>query len=102
EMLFPVPLEREDQAGVTPAQAHLMAALADGVESLDPWTAEKVEEAFRDVLGREGATLKDVAQACRIAVTGRKVGPGLFEILSAVGPSITVDRLRAYAGGTRG
>lgn len=102
EMLFPVPLEREDEVAVTPTQARVMTALADEIASLDPWTAEKVEAAFRDVLAREGATLKDVAQPCRVAVTGRKVGPGLFEILSAVGRSMVVERLRACAGGIAG
>jgi glutamyl-tRNA synthetase len=102
EMLFPVPLEREDEVAVTPTQARVMAALADEIASLDPWTAEKVEAAFRDVLAGQGATLKDVAQPCRVAVTGRKVGPGLFEILSAVGRSMVVERLRAYPGGIAG
>lgn len=99
EMLFPVPLAREDEVAVTDAQARLMALLAAEVEAVEPWTAAKLEEAFRTLLGREGATLKDVALACRIAVTGRKAGPGLFEILAAIGPTLTAERLRAYAGG---
>ncbi|MGD9676578.1 MAG: glutamate--tRNA ligase, partial [Candidatus Bipolaricaulia bacterium] len=99
EMLFPVSIEREDEATISVAQGRLMRVLADEIEGLEPWDANSLEELFRGTLAREGATLKDVALACRIAVTGRKAGPGLFEILSVVGPSVVAERLRAYAGG---
>ncbi len=49
---------------------------------------------MRGTLEREGATLKDVALACRLAVTGRKAGPGLFETLAAIEPATVADRLR--------
>jgi glutamyl-tRNA synthetase len=102
EILFPISIDREDAGPLTETQARLLRILADGIERLDPWNAAGLEESFRTILAGEGATLKDVAQACRAAVTGRKAGPGLFEILSAVGPSITADRLRAQAEGPRG
>ncbi|MDD5647150.1 MAG: glutamate--tRNA ligase family protein [Candidatus Bipolaricaulis sp.] len=98
EMLFPVPIEREDEATISPLQGRLMRVLADEIERIESWGAKGLEELFRGTLARESATLKDVALACRIAVTGRKAGPGLFEILSAVGPAVVAERLRAYAG----
>jgi len=98
EIVFPVPVEREDAAPVSELQARLMRVLADGIERLEPWNSASLEDAFRGILGREGATLKDVALACRLAVTGRKAGPGLFEILSVVGPTLTASRLRGDAG----
>jgi glutamyl-tRNA synthetase len=78
-----------------------MRVLADGIEQLEPWNSASLEDAFRAILGREEATLKDVALACRIAVTGRKAGPGLFEILSVIGPTLTASRLRGDAGEPR-
>ena len=36
-------------------------------------------------------------EAVQDSKTGRKAGPGLFEILSPIGASIVVDRLRAFA-----
>ena len=57
----------------------------------------KLEATIRAALAERGAKLKDVALPCRVAVTGRKAGPSLFEILSPIGASITVDRLRTYA-----
>ena len=94
EILFLVPVEREGDAVVSETQARLMHAVADAIEPLSPYTPETIESAVRGVLEREGATLKDVALACRLAVTGRKAGPGLFEILAAIEPATVADRLR--------
>ena len=35
----------------------------------------------------------------RVAVTGRRVGPPLFEALEVMGPERALDRLRAALGG---
>jgi len=94
EILFPVPVEREGEAAVSETQARLMRAVADAIEPLSPYTLEAIESAVRGTLEREGATLKDVALTCRLAVTGRKAGPGLFEILAAIEPVTVADRLR--------
>jgi len=99
EILFPIPLDRVDETEVSPTQAELMGALADVLEPLKPFTPQSVEGAIRGALAEHGAKLKDVALACRIAVTGRRAGPGLFDILSAIGPGPVADRLRAYEGG---
>jgi hypothetical protein len=58
---------------------------------------QTIEDAVRGTLEREGATLKDVALACRLAVTGRKVGPGLFETFAAIEPGVVAGRLREVA-----
>jgi len=99
EILFPAPIERVDEIEIAPSQERLMSCLADALEVLEPYTAETVEKTVRETLDAEGAKLKDVALACRIATTGRRAGPGLFEILSAIGPAPVCDRLRSYRGG---
>ncbi len=97
EILFPVPVEREAEAAVSASQARLVRALADAVEPLSPYTLQAIEDAVRGTLEREGATLKDVALVCRLAVTGRMVGPGLFETLAVIEPNVVAVRLRELA-----
>ena len=97
EMLFPVPLAVQDRMRITGAQAELVMAIADVLTGLDPFSPDRIEETIRGALTERGAKLKDVALPCRVAVTGRKAGPGLFEILSPIGASTVVDRLRAFA-----
>ncbi len=96
EMVFPVPLQRQDEMEITPRQAELMAAIADVLEQLRPHSTSSMEEAVRDALASNSAKLKDVALACRIAVTGRKAGPSLFDLLAVVGAENVAERLRAY------
>ena len=102
EILFPIPLDPVDEIEVTDRQAELMGGLADAFEGLEPFTPEEIEKAIRGYLSSEGATLKDVALACRIAVTGRKAGPGLFQILAPIGAKTVSERLRSYPKGKRG
>ena len=97
EMLFPVPLAVQDRMEITGAQAGLVIAIGDALTGLDPFSPDRIEETIRAALTERGAKLKDVALPCRIAVTGRKAGPGLFEIFSPIGASTVVDRLRTFA-----
>jgi glutamyl-tRNA synthetase len=97
EMLFPVPLDAQDAIEVTDEQATLIEAIAAALEGLDPFTPDAIESTVRGALAERGAKLKDVALPCRIAVTGRKAGPGLFEALAPIGAGIVADRLRVLA-----
>jgi len=98
EMLFPIPLDRVDEMKLEPRQKELMTALADALEEADSFTASEAETLIRDTLSAQNAKLKDVALAARLAVTGRRAGPGLFDIIDATGPGIAADRLRTYEG----
>ena len=99
ELLFDVPLEPVDDIVVSPVQAPLMLAVADQLESTEPFDPESVERDLRSALDAHGAKLKDIALASRLAVTGRKAGPGLFEILAAIGRPLVTARLRDAANG---
>lgn len=99
EMLFPVPLEPVDTAPRTEEEARLLRVMAGALERTDPFEPEMIERAVRAALEAEGATLKHAALASRLAVTGRKAGPGLFDILSVVGRDVVVARLRSAAVG---
>jgi len=99
ELLFPVPLAPVDKILVTEAQAPLMLAVADALESTEPFDPEVIERDVRTALEKQGAKLKDVALASRLAVTGRKAGPGLFDVLASIGRDLVVQRLRDAANG---
>jgi len=100
EILFPVPLEPVDPFEFTPDHARLMRLLADALASLAPFTPEAVEQTVRETLAEHDAKLKDVALACRMAITGRRAGPSLFGIIAPVGPEIVASRLRDAADGS--
>ena len=99
ELLFPVPLIPVDEISVTAAQAALMLAVADVLESTEPFDPASIECDVRAALETQGAKLKDVALASRLAITGRKAGPGLFDVFAAIGRDQVTRRLRDAAEG---
>jgi len=102
EILFPIPVDPGDEIEINERQAELMEGLADSLEGVEPFTPEEIEKTIRAYLSSQGAKLKDVALACRIAVTGRKAGPGLFQVLAPIGAKTVSERLRSYSKGKRG
>jgi glutamyl-tRNA synthetase len=75
----------------------LLDELATLIAPLEPWTAAALEVAVKRWLETEKLELKDVAQAARVALTGRSASPGLFEVMEVLGRERSLARLRAIA-----
>jgi glutamyl-tRNA synthetase len=71
----------------------LLAAAAAAVESVEPFTAEAIEAALRTLAETRGLKPRDAFQPIRIAITGSKVSPGLFESIELLGRDESVARL---------
>jgi len=65
---------------------------------VDPFTAERIEQELRTLAERLELKPRDAFQPIRIAVTGSKISPGLFESLELVGRDETLRRLAAARG----
>ncbi|MFP3953762.1 MAG: glutamate--tRNA ligase [Candidatus Acetothermia bacterium] len=73
----------------------LLGGLAERLSSLpeDEFRPEELERVTRSYLDENDGGLGDIAQLCRVALTGRTVSPGLFETMELVGKRKTVNRL---------
>ena len=60
---------------------------------LEPFTAERIEQAIAAVATDAGWSVRDLTMAIRAAVTGRKVGPPLYESMALLGKERAVHRL---------
>ncbi|MDP8960390.1 MAG: glutamate--tRNA ligase [Actinomycetota bacterium] len=60
-----------------------------------PWTSDDLMNALRSVSEDLGLSLRKGQAPVRVAVTGRSVGPPLFESLEVLGRDRTLARLRA-------
>ncbi len=58
-----------------------------------PFNASTLEKAFRDVVSELGLKASDLVHPVRVALTGRAVGPGLFETIDVLGKEKTIKRL---------
>jgi len=98
--MFPgqVPIDNDAVGVITADLKPALAHVARAVEKLGDPTPAEFEAVVRAALEELGLALKTVALAIRVAVTGARVGPGLFEVLAVAGPKIVADRLRTAAG----
>jgi glutamyl-tRNA synthetase len=73
------------------------AILAEAAEALrsTPWDPESIRDAIMSIGDRHGLSLSKTQVAIRVAVTGRTVGPPLFESLVVLGRDRTLSRLAA-------
>ncbi len=76
------------------AQGHLRA-LADGIEALPGFDAEKLETLFRSYAEEKGIKLGAVAQPLRAALTGSTVSPPIFGVAGLLGKEETLKRIKA-------
>ena len=83
---------------LTPEAKPVLEAAITTLESLSDWTTAAIDEALRHALIDGLALRPKVAfTAIRVAVTGRRVSPPLFESLELLGRERTLARLRAAA-----
>jgi len=61
--------------------------------ALDPFDAQSIEAAFRETVEALGLKSADLVHPIRVALTGRAVGPGLFETIEILGKEKTIQRL---------
>jgi glutamyl-tRNA synthetase len=85
-----------DGGGAVLREAH------DALAGVDPFTAAAIEAALRGAVERLGLKPRQGFQPIRVAVTGSKVSPGLFESLELLGRETALARLTAAAAAAGG
>ncbi|MDI6823380.1 MAG: glutamate--tRNA ligase [Bacillota bacterium] len=92
-----------DEKGVAkhfarPGVADLLQAAVERLRALTEWDVASVEHCYRSLAEERGISAGQIIHPTRLALTGRTVGPGLFDIMALLGREETVRRLeRAVA-----
>ncbi len=79
----------------------LLAQFAEALHILGPFDASTAEQTLRATAEQAGVKAAALIHATRVAVTGRAVSAGLFDLLVLLGPDKTVRRLRRAIDYTR-
>ncbi|HEX3345035.1 MAG TPA: glutamate--tRNA ligase [Polyangiaceae bacterium] len=82
---------------LTPANVAMLKDFAAVVAKAEPWTAAAIEVRVVGWLAEKGLQIKDVAQAARVALTGRTASPGLYDVVAILGKDRAVARLTSPA-----
>ena len=75
------------------ATAELLRATRHHLATLEPWNAEGMERALRELAEERGVAAGKIFQPLRVALTGMSVSPGIFEVLMAMGRTLALRRL---------
>jgi glutamyl-tRNA synthetase len=76
----------------------VLEAAAETLAELEPFDAETIEQSLRELAERLELKPREAFQPIRVAVTGSKISPGLFESIELLGRDRSLDRLRAARG----
>lgn len=71
-----------------------LSRLIELLEGVTPWETPAIEAVFRQVLEFSGLAMVKLAQPVRVAITGRDISPGIFEVLQLLGKERSLARLR--------
>jgi glutamyl-tRNA synthetase len=87
---------------LVPALAPVLEGFAAWLADVTPFSAPELERGTEAWLAAKGLAMKDVAQAARVALTGRSAAPGLFEIILVLGREESVRRAASGQGAAEG
>lgn len=73
-------------------------ALVEKFSDLDPFDLQSIETCVRNLAAELEIKAADLIHPIRVAVTGRTVGPGLFETVALLGKEKTIARLKGALG----
>jgi glutamyl-tRNA synthetase len=88
----------EPDSALLNGAAPVVTAARDELERVEPFAAPEIEAALRALAERLELSPRKAFEPIRIAVTGSKISPGLFESLELLGKDETLRRLSVAAG----
>ena len=81
--------QRLDKPGVR----NLLASYATAIGAVERFEPGPLEESLKQVVEQAGVKVGDLVHAVRVAVTGKTVGPGLYDCLAILGRDRSLARL---------
>ena len=89
----PFAIEADAQPLLTGEAPALLAQLHAALDAVHNWDTETLEGAVRQVAEDAGVKLGQVAQPLRVALTGRRTSPGIFDVLVLLGREESLARI---------
>jgi glutamyl-tRNA synthetase len=77
--------------------ARILSAAGEALASVEHWSAEALETALKGLCETLGEKPRAVYAPIRVAVTGSRVSPGLYESLELLGREVALERIRRGA-----
>ena len=88
-----VQIEKEDKKLLDETAIKIIKLFSDDINKLSDFTRETLEPIINDLIKNNNTNFKGVGQPLRICLTGSKFGPGIYDILCALGKEEVTKRL---------
>ncbi len=101
EFYFQEKVTLDESAAVkflTPAVLEPLRQIFQALESTDKFDQPTLEKIFTEILEKTGLKFGKIAQPLRVALTGKTVSPGIFEMMEALGKEQVVGRVKTAIG----
>lgn len=73
-----------------------IAQVMEGLINLSVWNHDSIAAVFNDIVQKSGLGLGKIAQPFRVALTGKTVSAGVFEIIRILGKEASLQRIQKY------
>jgi glutamyl-tRNA synthetase len=93
----PIAIESAAAEQFTDEARKLLGEAITLLDALPEWSATAMNDAMRTFAEARGLKLGKVAQPLRVALTGRTVSPGIFEVMVLIGKAESLGRIRDQA-----
>jgi glutamyl-tRNA synthetase len=80
---------------LTPEAKPLLQSLVANLSKLNDFSESTLETTLKEIVEQEGIKLGKLAQPVRIALTGKKESPGIYEVLNLLGKDASISRLNS-------
>ena len=94
----PLPIDVDAAPLLTDAARDTLRQLHGALDAVPHWDTDALEAAVRQVAETAGLKLGQVAQPLRVALTGRRTSPGIFDVLALVGREESLARIADQTG----
>lgn len=84
-----------------PESAAMLEEMTSALRVLEPWDAGAIEKLYHQTSEQKGLGMGDLVHPSRLAVSGLSFGPGLFELMEALGKERSLRRMLDAAGRIR-
>jgi len=95
---FKTKLEFDEKARakfLTPETQPLLQSLVSKLTTLNDFSEATLETTFKEIVEQADIKLGKLAQPVRIALTGKKESPGIYEVLHLLGKDVSISRLNS-------
>jgi glutamyl-tRNA synthetase len=77
--------------------ARILGEARAALAAVDPWNSDEIEQSLKALCERLGEKPRTVYLPIRVAATGSRISPGLYESLELLGRDETLSRIEAAA-----